>query len=685
MKHLFYNGGNEIHTIDKNGEWERKSFSPFLIVEELEDIGFNYEVDELNNGDFPFKYIIKFDSEMGFWSARSWYNKNGCPNMFIPNFATQFLIQSGEKLYEKIKFEDLTRMQFDIETDVDKLRAFPIATKDAINTIAIRQGSFVKVIVGKEKDILLKFIKHVHELNPDILEGHNIINFDIPYILERCKRNDIDFNISRFDVLPNSYTDTLRTGELTTKFRKYNFFGRCIVDTMHLCKHDDNIKRNYPSVGLKDAAKHLGVAEENRVILKGREIFEEYKKRSKRYLQYCLEDVNEVERISSILLPPFFYQCKLVPYDLQSIITSGAAGKINNMVVNHYIRKYHSIPKPANSYSYEGGLVECRQTGVIKDVYHIDVGSLYPSIILQYDLFPKKDVLNYFRNIYPKIKDYRIKMKKAGNKPVSESFKIIINSFYGYMGYSFANFNDFDNAETVTRIGRKILTKIAAFCEGYNYGIVEIDTDGLYINKKDNTINIERLVKIINMKLPTLINVEYDGYYPNFISIKKKNYIMDDGKKLIYKGATKGRSLEPFLKEFTHGVYQGLIDNININSIYESYIEFVNNVTDVKCFIKKASLHKSLKEYAEKRKNGGNKAVAYELWSQHPKRYSIGENFHYYIYGDSKKVKAFDACQFDYEYDPDKYPINREYYLEKLRKKYKSLCKEFEKWQQKNY
>jgi len=681
MKHLFYNGGNEIHTINKDDEWERKPFSPFLIVEELEDIGFNYEVEELDNGDYPFKYIIKLDSEMGFWSARSWYNKNKCPNMFIPNFATQFLIQSGEKLYEKIKFDDLKRMQFDIETDVDKTRAFPTASKDAINTIAIRQNDFIQVIVGDEREILKRFIGWVRILNPDIIEGHNIINFDIPYILTRCEKHGIDFNISRFDVLPNSYTDTLRTGELTTKFKKYNFFGRIIVDTLHLCKHDDTIKRNYPSIGLKDAAKHLGVAEENRVILKGKEIFEEYKKRSKRYLNYCLEDVNEVSRISSILLPPFFYQCKLVPYDLQSIITSGAAGKINNMVVNHYISKHHSIPKPEKSYSYEGGLVECRQVGVIKNVYHIDVGSLYPSIILQYGLFPKTDVLNYFRNIYPKIKDYRIKMKKAGNKPVSESFKIIINSFYGYMGYGFANFNDFDNAETVTRIGRETLIKIAEICERNNYGIVEIDTDGLYINRIDNNIlEIDTLTKRINEQLPELINVEYDGYYPNFISIKKKNYIMDDGDKLIYKGATKGRSLEPFLKEFTHAVYQGLIDGISTESIFNDYTQFVRVMRDVRYFIKKASLHQSLKEYAEKRENGGNKAVAYELWSKHPKRYSLGENFHYYIYGDDKKVKAFDACQFDYEYDADKYPINRAYYLEKLRKKYKSLTKEFNKW-----
>lgn len=681
MKHIFYTGNDEIHTINNNDEWERKPFQPFLIVQEPLDCMVDYDVQELMGGDYQYRYILKFNSEQAFWCGRSWYNKNKEPNMFIPNFVTQFLIQSGYKLYDKLSFKSLKRMQFDIETDVDKFRAFPTASKDAINTISIRQDGFSKVLVGDEKSILLKFINYVQKLNPDVLEGHNIINFDIPYILKRCEILNVDFNIARFNQIPSTYTDTLRTGELTTKFTKYNFFGRIIVDTLHLCKHDDTIKRNYPSLGLKDAAKHLGVAEDNRVILKGKDIFEEYKKRSRKYYNYCIEDVNEVKRISDILLPPFFYQCKLVPYDLGSIITSGAAGKINNMVVKHYIKESHSIPQPEKQYSYEGGLVECRQTGVIKDVYHIDVGSLYPSIILQYDLFPDNDDLNFFRNIYPKIKDYRIKMKKAGNKPVSESFKIIINSFYGYMGYGFANFNDFDKAETVTRIGRETLTKISEICEVNNYGIVEIDTDGLYINNNfSNNIYIDDLVSIINKELPELINVEYDGYYPNFISIKKKNYIMDDGDKLIFKGATKGRSLEPFLKEFTYALYQGLIDNINLDNIYDDYVNFINNIQDVKHFLKKASLHQSLKEYNNKRENGGNKAVAYELWSQHPKRYSLGENFMYYIYGDSKKVKAFDACQFDYKYDPDKYPINREYYLEKLRKKYKSLLKEVDKW-----
>lgn len=679
MEHLFYTGQDEIHTISKN-DWTRKSFNPFLIVEELEDCNVPYDVEELNGGEFPFKYIIKFDSEIGFWCGRSWYNRNKCSNMFIPNFSTQFLIQSGEKLYGDIKFKDLTRMQFDIETDVDKLRAFPTATKDAINTISIRQGSFVRVIIGNERAIIRKFIEYVQDLNPDVLEGHNIINFDIPYLVTRCSILGLDLNLGREDMEYSTYKDTLRTGELTTKFTKYSFFGRIIVDTLHLCKHDDTVKRNYPSCGLKDAAQHLGVAEANRVILKGKDIFEEYKKKSDKYMDYCLEDVNEVKRISDLLLPPFFYQCRLVPYDLQSIITSGAAGKLNNMVVNHYVNKKYSIPKPEKQKNYEGGLVECRKFGVMKDVYHIDVGSLYPSIILQYDLFPKTDELNFFRNIYPKIKNYRIKMKKKGNKAISESFKIIINSFYGYMGYGYANFNDFENAETVTRIGRETLSKIADICEENNYGIVEIDTDGLYINRINELVSIDNLVSLVNDQLPDLINVEYDGHYPNFISVKKKNYIMDDGEKLIYKGATKGRSLEPFLKEFTHAVYQGLIDNINLHNLYDDYVHFVNNIKDIKHFIKKASLHQSLKDYKIKLDNGGNKAVSYELWSKHPKRYSLGENFMYYIYGDSKKVKAFDACQFDYKYDPDKYPINREYYLEKLRKKYKSLTKEFDKW-----
>ena len=292
----------------------------------------------------------------------------------------------------------------------------------------------------------------------------------------------------------------------------------------------------------------------------------------------------------------------------------------------------------------------------------------------------KKDILNYFKTIYPKIKDYRIKNKKAGNKAISESFKIIINSFYGYMGYAHANFNDFDNAETVTRKGREILLQIAEIVKNNGYDVVEIDTDGLYINELETAISMNFLVNLLNDMLPELINVEPDGYYENMISLKKKNYILDDGKQLVYKGATKGRSLEPFLKDFIHSVYQGLIDNISIDNIYSDYVHFVENIKDVRHFIKKGNIHKTLKEYTTSLENNSNKSCIYELWKKYPKRYGLGQSFNYYIYGNDWRIKAFESCQFDYEYDEVKYPINREYYQKKLTKKYKILKKEIESW-----
>src|SRR2546421_9491166 len=63
---------------------------------------------------------------------------------------------------------------------------------------------------------------------------------------------------------------------------------------------------------------------------------------------------------------------------------------------------------------------------------------------------------------------------------LQNTFKILINSFYGYLGFAQGHFADFDAAARVTQIGRELLQKMIDWLTARGAQVIEVDTDGIY-------------------------------------------------------------------------------------------------------------------------------------------------------------------------------------------------------------
>ena len=147
--------------------------------------------------------------------------------------------------------------------------------------------------------------------------------------------------------------------------------------------------------------------------------------------------------------------------------------------------------RPSPGQTVSGGFTDCRYQGVVQHVLHCDITSLYPSIMLSYECFPAHDVLGVFPSLLHDLREFRVQAKglaRQANNPARQryydalqaTFKILINSFYGYLGFSLGHFNDFAQADRVTRTGREIIQHIVAGLEDAGCRIIEVDTDGLY-------------------------------------------------------------------------------------------------------------------------------------------------------------------------------------------------------------
>src|SRR5690606_38585733 len=116
---------------------------------------------------------------------------------------------------------------------------------------------------------------------------------------------------------------------------------------------------------------------------------------------------------------------------------------------------------------YVHGGISFGNPGLYKNLFKVDVTSLYPSCILTYGIYPtKKDPQQNFLKMVRFFTEERINNKHKF-KETKDSYydglqaaqKIAINSSYGMLGTNGLQFNDFNAANAVTLRGRSVLRK----------------------------------------------------------------------------------------------------------------------------------------------------------------------------------------------------------------------------------
>lgn len=106
---------------------------------------------------------------------------------------------------------------------------------------------------------------------------------------------------------------------------------------------------------------------------------------------------------------------------------------------------------------------------------------------------PGNDSLGVFIPLLRQLREYRLRYKQLARHGDSAeesaeadarqaSCKILINSFYGYSGFSGARFGDGELAAEVTRRGRELLQALIDELSRQGATILEADTDGIYLS-----------------------------------------------------------------------------------------------------------------------------------------------------------------------------------------------------------
>lgn len=695
---LFFRTAGRVHFHDE-------PFQPFILVGDpalLSGCRVPCSVRQLA-GDGFFRCQLLFDSWNDCLAARDFlvsktgkgYSAPDAPYLFLPDLSHQYMLASGTTLFKGLEFSELRCLALDIETACAEGYGFSNAERpeDRIISVALKDSHGEETVLRgdrlTEPELLRALNAAIQRCDPDVITGHNIFRFDLEYIGRRAQMHGIRLTWGR-NGSPPHVTPHARwnLAEKTLDYPRWDIYGRHIIDTYFLVQLYDVAGRNLESHGLKAVARHFGIAAEDRTYLDGADISAAFQNDPEQLFSYNLDDVRETLSLFRLLGYPWFLQSRIFPYSFQNCVIRGNATRINALFLREYLHRGHAIPArtPAAD-TFEGGYAESPLQGIIGPVVHCDVASLYPSLMLAYRLAPSRDTLGLFLPMLAELRRFRLIAKQLARDSEEESecyyydalqqvFKVLINSFYGYLGAALHNFSDPVAAAEVTRLGRVTIRNMIDLLVSEGAVPVEVDTDGIYFRPPDGceTEGAElELVERISQGLPEGIDVELDGRYRSMFAYKTKNYALQDyaGRIIIKGSALRSRSLEPYLREFMRDVVESLLAGRGeiAGRFFDQYVARLRSHTpDAAWVARSETLNESPESYKEKVRSGKrNRSAAFEIALASGRPFRAGDRVSYYVSGSGRDATAYEQCRPVTSFDPNHPDINVLYYIQKLR------------------
>src|SRR6059058_5088808 len=530
-------------------------FHPFVWCDsDVVDLGI--ETEKLQS-DLKYGWLITVDSWKELIALR-----NGLKNTARDYFAftdpvQHYLTASGRTLFKELPFEELKRMQLEVLSFADSVAgAADLDPIDHIMSVALSDNTgWEELIIVDPKNVeesertaLKHLTSLIKERDPDVIEGHNLFRFDLPYLVQRAKKTKTKLDWGRSGGFLRSRPSRLQIAEKTIDYPKFTIEGRHFVDTFLLAQFYDVGMRTLSGFERVDVARHFGLCDSEEIsALTGKQLQRAYIDDDESFRQRALCAVRETRAVAELLSPSYFIQAQIFPYNYQDVIVRGNATRINALFLREYYRQRHSIPEMPMVRGFEGGYTAIFFTGVARNVWHCDIASLYPSIMLQFDCWPATDQLQIFRRLLTDLRTFRLetKAKMRAEKDTGQqrhlhalqnTFKILINSFYGYLGFAQGHFADFDAAARITQIGRELLQKMIGWLTERGAQVIEVDTAAIYFVPPNAEIvgrpsrspgqagghnarlTIEELRQGLAKELPAGIEVEFDAQFDAMFS-----------------------------------------------------------------------------------------------------------------------------------------------------------------------
>jgi len=237
-----------------------------------------------------------------------------------------------------------------------------------------------------EKNLLLEFLKFWCKNHPDIVTGWNVRFFDIPYLMNRMRNIFDNDTINKMSPWNYVNADRIQMGQKNQQY--WNILGISVLDYFELYRKFTYVRQE--SYKLNYIAK-IELGEEK--IENPYETFKDfYTKDYQKFVEYNIQDVELVDRLEDKMR--LIELCLTMAYDFK-VNYNEVYSQVrcwDTLIFNHLKKKKIVIPpreENEKDSQYEGAYVKDPQLGLHKWIVSFDLNSLYPHLIMQYNISPE--------------------------------------------------------------------------------------------------------------------------------------------------------------------------------------------------------------------------------------------------------------------------------------------------------
>jgi DNA polymerase II len=405
-------------------------------------------------------------------------------------------------------------LSIDIETSLKGERLYSIALHGCgmDRVIIVHEGVLGHAeCVPSEQAAIRRFLELLRDLDPDVITGWNVVDFDLAFLARVARRHGVRFAIGRSD---DEFD--LRKDPSFTRESRAVIFGRQVLDGLSLMRGAFIRLDDYK---LETAAQAF-LGKGKLITGDGRhtEIEALYRGDPQRLVDYNLQDARLVlELLERTGLVDLTIERSLLT-GMQLDRVSAAIASVDSLYLNALRARgvvAPSVGADQREAVITGGYVMESKPGLYQNVLVFDFKSLYPSIIRTFNIDPltyvpnrvpllakegprevsaagvvrapngacfRRDVAGIIPELLTSLAAEREQAKRAGNSVKSNAIKILMNSFYGVLGASVSRLFSPDVANAVTHFGQLIIRRAAECVEHTGHEVLYGDTDSLFVD-----------------------------------------------------------------------------------------------------------------------------------------------------------------------------------------------------------
>lgn len=420
----------------------------------------------------------------------------------------------------------LDTASLDIEVDESTGEVVCLTLYDGeYHTLLLKQDAPTAITCGSEMELLSRFKETLLALNPDVITGWNVVDFDLYYLQQRFKRHSLPFDLGRSEAQSKFRTETS-----FIRASRAQIDGRMVLDAMHLLR-DFFIKLDDYKLGTAGKA----ILGEGKIDIE-KDIRKVWKENPNLLVEYNQKDAKLVTDIIEKKKLMELSKRMTGITGLQLDRVKAAIASLDSLYLRESRKKGIVCPSVSgmSRKKVTGGLVQEPTFGVFSYVLLFDFRSLYPSIMATFNIDPltyteEKTGIQapngaFFKETPGILPEIILKLlQRRSEATIYEeqyAIKIIMNSLFGVLGNPNCRFYNSKIANAITSFGRYFLEETTSRVKGMGYDVIYGDTDSLFVVSLAHS---EEEATAMGDTIERSINEFYDGYVQKHYT--RKNHL----------------------------------------------------------------------------------------------------------------------------------------------------------------